>query len=262
MSYGVFSTQAWESRYVTAAWFAKDRAQSPALFLARQHSGSLRYYAGLPTTRYDLGTIPDLFSRMRKVRQTGAAIYLLADGEELARLRASERGILLVGAEEIGHVEPGRVTLLRLDPPFVDLAETPPRLPLDATFAGQIALRGYDPAQPTVRPGEPIALTLYWEALRLLDRDYLVFVHAVDEQGQIVAQSDSHPVGDRYPTSAWAPRYVVRDARTLVVPVGTRPGRLRLVAGLYQREPSARLPVVAGGGPAADEIELGTVDVP
>ena len=260
--HGVFQTREWETRYVTAAWFARERAEQPALFLAMQHSGSLRFYAGLPTARYDVGPLPDLLRRIRKVSQAGGSVYLLADGSELDRIRASDRSALLVGAREVGRVEPGRVTLLRLDPPFVDPTELRPQRALQVAFADELALRDYDLSSASTRPGEALGLTLYWQALRAPEHDYTVFVHLVDADGKIVAQSDSYPVGGGYPTSSWRPEYLVRDVRRLEIPAGRRAGALRLVAGLYRLETMERLPARDGAGAAiGDYVHLGVVEI-
>ena len=128
---------------------------------------------------------------------------------------------------------------------------TPPpafRLPpemtaLDYQLGDAIALRGY--ALQT--DAGDTRLTLYWQAADFPRADYSVFVHALDESGAIIAQSDGPPAG--VPTWCWIPGEVVADERVLVAP-----GPIRGVAvGLYDPVTGARLPV---SPPAADDVIL------
>ena len=108
-----------------------------------------------------------------------------------------------------------------------------PEHPLQGRLGGAMALVGYahDPSSP--RPGQELALTLYWEPLQPIERPYHSFVHLLDGQGNIVAQSDHQPGGVYYPTTLWRPGERLRDEHTLSLPAGVAPGAYRLLAGLY-----------------------------
>ena len=57
--------------------------------------------------------------------------------------------------------------------------------PVKAQFGESILLDAYEiSAQPAA--GQPLDVTLYWQALSPPPDDYTVFVHLLDEQGQIV----------------------------------------------------------------------------
>ncbi len=90
------------------------------------------------------------------------------------------------------------------------------------TFGNQIVLAGYDSA--VTDTGE-LAVTLVWQALHRPESSYQVFLHLLDEDGQIVAQSDAAP-GGGYATSQWLPQEVVIDTHTLVVAGRCGSGRL------------------------------------
>ncbi len=75
------------------------------------------------------------------------------------------------------------------------------------TYGDQIQLAGFDRAIDET--GE-LAVTLVWQALRQPDDNYQVFVHLLDENGQIVAQSDAAP-GGGYATGQWLDGEVVAD---------------------------------------------------
>jgi hypothetical protein len=115
--------------------------------------------------------------------------------------------------------------------------------------ADEILLLGHqlDPAE--VGPGEAVTVTLRWQAALRPGEDYQAFVHAVDQNGALVAQHDGPPRMGLYPTSVWAPGEVVED--THPVPISsTFEGSLQLYVGLYRLETMERLPVTDAQGMA------------
>ncbi len=66
--------------------------------------------------------------------------------------------------------------------------------------------------------GQTITLTLYWQAMRIPDRDYTVFVHVRDQSGEQVTQADAMPNQNRYPTSYWATDEIVGDPHPIDLP--------------------------------------------
>jgi hypothetical protein len=106
-----------------------------------------------------------------------------------------------------------------------------PEHTLNATFAGQIQLTGYDLA-----PGK---VTLYWKALEVPAIDYTVFVHALDQAGTVVAQADGQPQNGDYPMSAWTKGGWLSDEHMLNLPQAA----VKLEVGLYHAQSGVRLPV-------------------
>jgi hypothetical protein len=102
-------------------------------------------------------------------------------------------------------------------------------IPLDDA----VVLAGTDLSPHSPHPGEPLTVSLYWEALRPLDAMYHSFVHLVDEQGRKVTQSDRQPGGIYYPTTLWQPGERLRDDHLLSIPADTPEGVYHLVAGMY-----------------------------
>ena len=129
--------------------------------------------------------------------------------------------------------------------------EQEPAYELGAQLDDAVALVGYDRSPHSPRPGEPLQVSLYWEALRPLDTVYHSFVHLVDAEGRTVAQSDQQPGGVFYPTTLWRPAERLRDDHNLTVPADTPPGVYRLLAGMYDLSDDGPLqllgePVVLG----------------
>jgi hypothetical protein len=152
----------------------------------------------------------------------------------------------------------GTVRLLPPRPPTYQISE-PVRFDLD----GQALLLGYDLPAETVRPGEAVTLTLYWQAQARMSEDYHVFVHLVGpmpEEGT-VAQHDKVPLDGDWPTWAWEPGYTVRDEYSLQLPVDLQPGTYQLRAGLYRLSDGQRVPVQGPDGRVKDSaMILGQVE--
>ena len=116
-------------------------------------------------------------------------------------------------------------------PPAVDTAgaET-----ADGRFGESIRLDSFAAAEPV--PGEPWDVTLFWEALERPAKDYTVFVHLLDGEGQVVAAHDGMPLDDRFPTSAWRPGIVVPDTHALALPADLAAGEYQLNTGMFLLE--------------------------
>jgi len=92
-----------------------------------------------------------------------------------------------------------------------------------------------------------------------LDRNFTVFVHVLNEQGQLVAQQDNEPNAGQYPTSAWVPGEVIRDTCAIPLPAELPSGRYLLSIGMYKWPSLQRLPVTLDGAKHGDAITLGYI---
>lgn len=118
-----------------------------------------------------------------------------------------------------------------------------------------IELHGYDLAPASGRAGETLTLTLYWRAAALMVDNYDVFVHLVDESGQVVTQGDGPPLNGFRPTVSWRPGEVFSDEHLIPIPPELAPGAYRLWVGFYNRDTGERLPAAVDG----EAIPEGTV---
>jgi hypothetical protein len=116
-----------------------------------------------------------------------------------------------------------------------------PMLPAPVHFGDDILLDGYDLHRRALDPGEKLAVTLYWRALRRPAHDYRVSVQ-LRAGDRIVAQSDAAPADDTLPTSGWQMGETVEDRHSFRVPKDVVPGDYTLEVLLF--EPGGRpLPV-------------------
>ncbi len=120
-----------------------------------------------------------------------------------------------------------------------------PQTPVSVNFGNLIALQGY-----TLAPAaDALKLTFFWQAIDSLHNNYTVFVHIVDDAGQIIAQSDAQPLGGQYPTSIWSPGETIIDERVIT---GVPPGEYQIYVGWYRWDTLERLPVVSSAQTASD----------
>jgi 4-amino-4-deoxy-L-arabinose transferase-like glycosyltransferase len=130
---------------------------------------------------------------------------------------------------------------------------SPPEYPIYAQFGDSVALIGGDFPKRTLQPGQTLTYTLHWQAIESIDRDYSVFNHVLDSEGNIRAQQDNMPQEDRYPTTMWDPGEIVLDTRAILLPSDLEPDHYTLRIGLYEPETGQRLPLVNG---TQDFVEL------
>ncbi len=137
---------------------------------------------------------------------------------------------------------------LRLSPKPDQRATPPPLMhPADFAFgpAGNIRLRSaeFSPTEPPFI-GSTLTLTLTWQSVSPLPegRDVHVFVHLLDEEGNIARQTDAPPGGEILPTGIWRAGDWVTSIHRLRL-IGLSGGEYRLAVGLYGPESGERLAV-------------------
>jgi len=133
-------------------------------------------------------------------------------------------------------------------------ASEPPEVPAEVrlepspVFGQAIALRGAQVLpleEPTVEEHN-LRVTLWWEALAPLEKDYTVFVHLVSEDGPAVGNGDGQVLGGGFPTRMWRPGDVVIDEHVVPLPPDLSSGDYTVQAGWYDPLTGARLPAVCG----------------
>lgn len=120
--------------------------------------------------------------------------------------------------------------------------------PIDAVFAEGLMLRS---AVLTPLDDGRLQVRLYWEGL--VDRppfDATIFIHMLDSDGTILAQSDSRPWNGQYPTFIWDAGEIVMTEHILEA-MGEQ---LRI--GMYTLPGVTRLTVTQDGEPLTDDVIL------
>ncbi len=156
-------------------------------------------------------------------------------------------------ATELHHVTTPTHTMIFQQDAYVFATAWPyisgvaPETPLDVQFADFFTLLGFDQTAN--------GLTLYWRSDAPAPVAYDVFIHLVDGDGNIVAQTDRQPVNGLAATNVWQPADLIRDPVPFALPDALSPGRYELRLGVYLRETGERLPASTGG----DSVLLATI---
>jgi hypothetical protein len=109
-----------------------------------------------------------------------------------------------------------------------------PEHPVNLTLEDSLSLLGYDldPDEPS--QGAELQVSLHWRVEENLSQDYHTYVHLLDEQGQVVAQSDHRPGQEYYPSSLWQPGETLLDVHELSIPADAALGEVTVTAGAYE----------------------------
>ncbi|MBE2222772.1 MAG: glycosyltransferase family 39 protein, partial [Anaerolineae bacterium] len=105
----------------------------------------------------------------------------------------------------------GEVTVV----PWPLLTEPPDDVTHSEAVFGPIRLHGYRENQADA--GQ-VAFDLVWQTQTVPDDNYFLFVHLVDADGNIVAQTDRVPGNTLRPTGGWREGEVISDSITLTLP--------------------------------------------
>jgi hypothetical protein len=119
--------------------------------------------------------------------------------------------------------------------------------PVQANLGDEVNLLSFA-ADDSATPGVELEVRLYWEARRRPKADYVVFVHLLDGDGQLVANHDGPPRDGRHPSTTWIPGEIVIDVHRVALAPETPPGTYRLQAGMYVWPSLERLPAWDGQG--------------
>ncbi|PJF39102.1 MAG: hypothetical protein CUN55_15305, partial [Phototrophicales bacterium] len=94
------------------------------------------------------------------------------------------------------------------------------------------------------RGGEVLPIVTDWAVRGEIERDYTLSVQVVTQEGAVVAQVDSMPIGGFERTSTWEAGASYRDARGIELPQDIRAGEYNIQVIVYYWEDLSRLPVV------------------
>jgi hypothetical protein len=131
---------------------------------------------------------------------------------------------------------------------------------LDWQVGDEIRLLGYDISPSEVAPDDTLTVTLYWEPLAEIDRNYTVFVQLFGVEDAREGGRDTYPGLGNDPTIYWEPGEVIADA--IPVPVSSDaegPILLDVLAGLHDLSSGERLPIRDAVGSLIDYPLIGTV---
>ena len=124
-------------------------------------------------------------------------------------------------------------------------------IPINASFGDQITLLSYALSSQA----DTLILDLFWQANQSPNSDYVVFVHLLGTEEQLIANQDTPPLDGRFPTSAWLPNDIIPDRHILPLDPDTK-GTYQLNIGLYHPQTGERLPILTNEGTPAPNNSL------
>ncbi len=134
--------------------------------------------------------------------------------------------------------------------------------PLERRLGETVRLLGYDLGLSEARPGGSFHVTLYWQGLGLMDKSYTVFLHLLDEEGNIRGQWDSVPGQGTLPTTGWVEGEVIVDPYEIPIAPDAPSGQYTIALGMYDADMGDRLRVFDGeGNPSGDHISLSGIGI-
>ncbi|NDJ52694.1 MAG: glycosyltransferase family 39 protein [Chloroflexi bacterium] len=95
-----------------------------------------------------------------------------------------------------------------------------------------------------VNPGDLIEVLSIWSILNVPEQDLVLFTHAIDEGGTLVAQEDVLS----YPTHSWQINDAFMQIHRLRLPETLPPGTLQIRIGVYRVDTLNRLPITTWDG--------------
>jgi hypothetical protein len=135
--------------------------------------------------------------------------------------------------------------------PYSDIGEMKRRYRLNGNssvnFADKIKLLDYRIS----KGGAGYRVILFWECLDVIDRDYKIFVHIRNVNGDPVLNADHFPGNIRHPTYDWKRGEVIRDEFNIQEPLA---GDFRVYVGIYEESTMSRL--LVNDKPADDPVNI------
>lgn len=134
---------------------------------------------------------------------------------------------------------------------------------LDGNFGNKLILEGYDiEYSEPLKPGDKVALTLYWRGRQAVGESYKVSNQSYDDAGHFAAQDDAVPVCNRRETNRWRPGEEIVDRHTLTINPDTPSGAYPIYTILYRADTGERMPVMdASGQPVDDKLKVTEIQV-
>ncbi len=187
----------------------------------------------------------------------GQVVHTYADLRLPPDLPAGDYELQVVSADEATPVTLGSVSVTNRPRLFAVPSLV---LAYEATFGDAVRLLGLASTTPQasagaqvgqavipVPAGQPVTLTLVWQALGTPQRDLVRFVHVLGADGRPVAQEDSRPCAGACPTPSWLPGEVLVEQAQLTLGNDLPAATYRIAVGWYDSETFRRLPIDDAG---------------
>ncbi|OQY48168.1 MAG: hypothetical protein B6242_03255 [Anaerolineaceae bacterium 4572_78] len=231
--------------YIRQQWHEDDKILTGTPHAAYYYLGRNDYYAVQPSERYNYRILSGNVERwvgspwinnltdLNNVLNNHTVWLVLERWGLLVEYYDSFFRQNILAQTEFIREDNGIILLKSIPNPM--LLSEDPAMPAEAILHGvtgdesQLKLLGY-----TV---EKKRLTLYWQAIVSMTKDYTVFVNIQNDNGETINQADHSPLGSIYPTTLWQIGEIVRETSEL----NLSPGKYHLRVGMYDLDTMERL---------------------
>lgn len=170
-----------------------------------------------------------------------------------------EKGVASAENPPIYDVDDYRATFDRAAVPQRFSREYAGDHPVNLNFGNKLELLGYDLNPNSVKPGETVAIDLYWQSLAPMAIRYRAFIHI--ETDQMWGQHDDDPAC-RLRTDEWRPQVAGEGQFRVNLNPETPPGTYPITVGVYDPDTWERLEITDQNGASLGSVlELGTITV-
>lgn len=138
---------------------------------------------------------------------------------------------------------------------------------LGTTFGDKVVLLGYNVnRRGSVRRGQKVTVTMYWQPKVKIDGGYKLFTHILDGSGEMLLRIDrnaplrpnsKHRHGG-LAVSAWEPGKVYADPQSFHIP-RTKTDTIQIVTGLANRD--GRMPITQGKKDSSERAIVGSLEI-
>jgi hypothetical protein len=143
------------------------------------------------------------------------------------------------------------------EPPPVPTS--PPQHSVEVTLGGRMRLLGYSLAADTVEPGGQLEVTVHWQVLEVMQRDWSIFAHLHDPIiSAPIAQRDMFPGQGLLATRLLEPGRRLATRHVIHIPeTAYAPAQTELLVGMYDYASGERLETAAG----RDAVTLAKIEI-
>ena len=145
----------------------------------------------------------------------------------------ARQGLALADAPDLDYPEV-QIGYFRLgDPPISPRPVEMILYPLQARWQDGIELVSVGVPDHHLRAGDVLPIRLDWQSYAETEHDLTVFVHVLNEAGEIVVQNDRRPYDGRFPTPVWRTSEELSDTVLISLPHDMIAGSYSVRVGLY-----------------------------
>lgn len=123
-------------------------------------------------------------------------------------------------------------------------------------------VNGAETLQVHATAAQTLALKLFWErtSAAQIPNDYTVFLHVLNDAGELVTQMDQQPVRGNFPSTQWAQNEIVTDEYEIDLSQ-LAAGHYQIFAGMYDRANGERLPLQTRAGKILTDARVQVADL-